>query len=249
MLKRTILVLILTTSSAWAQQPTAAPVKQQGDSRGSDKLDIKKLEQKYWAAKDDDFSVVQNRRYSKADRFYFNLAGGIAVNDPHETGTIFSGQFGYFFNERWGVDVNYSKANMSENDATTFFYDQYGAIPDHTVFDSSTMLSATYVPLYAKMSFVDRAIIYFDMGISVGVGMTDYIQRREDGDKKESAFAYQIGINQQIFFSEHFAVRVDFINKFTNEKQIKWDSGAANRDLGNKVINDTSLLLGLTYWH
>lgn len=249
MLKIATIMLIMAASSAWAQTQPAAGQQQQGDSRGSDKLDIKKLEQKYWAAKDDDFSVVQNRRYSKADRFYLNLGGGVAVNDPHEKGSIFQGQLGYFFNERWGLDFSYAKANMENNDATTFFFNQYGAVPDHTVFDSSMMLSATYVPLYAKMSFVDKAIIYFDMGISVGVGTTDYIQRREDGDKKESAFSYQIGVNQQIFFSQHWAIRVDFINKFTDEKQIKWKSSAPDRDLGSKMVNDTSLLLGLTYWH
>lgn len=243
---KTVLFCILVTANAFAQ--TAAPEK--SAERGSDKLDIKKLEQKYWAAKDDDFSVVQNRKYSKADRFFLNVGAGIPINDPHEKGTLTGAQLGYFFNERWGMDVSYLKASMSNNDATSYFKDSYGVLPDHGVFDSSIMLSATYVPLYAKMSFVDKAIIYFDMGISVGVGTTDYIQRRDDGDKKESAMSYQLGINQQIFFSEHFAIRVDFVNKFTNEKQVKWKTpNTGTRDLGDKMINDTSLLLGITYWH
>ncbi len=243
---KTVLFCILVTANAFAQ--TVAPEK--SAERGSDKLDIKKLEQKYWAAKDDDFSVVQNRKYSKAERFFLNIGAGVPINDPHEKGTVTSAQLGYFFNERWGMDVSYLKASMSNNDATDYFKSQYGVLPDHGVIDSSMMLSATYVPLYAKMSFVDKAIIYFDMGISLGVGTTDYIQRRDDGDKKESAMSYQIGINQQIFFSEHFAIRVDFLNKFTNEKQVKYKTPlTGTRDLGDKMINDTSLLLGITYWH
>lgn len=244
---KTVLFFILVTTNAFAQ--TAAPEKSSGDSRGSDKLDIKKLEQKYWAAKDDDFSVVQNRRYSKADRFFLNVGAGIPINDPHEKGTLTGAQLGYFFNERWGMDFAYTKASMSNNDATQYFIDTNGLVPDHGIFDSSMVLSATYVPLYAKMSFVDRAIIYFDMGISLGVGTTDYIQRRQDGDRKENAMTYQVGINQQIFFSEHFAIRVDFINKFTSEKQMKWKTSAPDRDQGSKMVNDTSLLLGITYWH
>src|SRR5687768_17351365 len=35
----------------------------------SEKLDIQGLEEKYWAPKDTDFSVVQNRTYTKAKRF------------------------------------------------------------------------------------------------------------------------------------------------------------------------------------
>ena len=63
MFKKTILLFILAASQAFAQPGDNSSNDQQ---RGSDKLDIKKLEQKYWAAKDDDFSVVQNRRYVKA---------------------------------------------------------------------------------------------------------------------------------------------------------------------------------------
>ena len=39
----------------------------------TDKVDISDLEQKYWAPKDTDFSVVQNRTYTKEKRFTFSL--------------------------------------------------------------------------------------------------------------------------------------------------------------------------------
>lgn len=237
MLKKTILMIILAASQALAQQS------------GGDKLDIKKLEQKYWAAKDDDFSVVQNRHYTKAERYYLTLSGGVPINDPFGTGSITSLQLGYFFNERWGVDFSYTKADMKNNDNTKQFIDENGVAPNYNFFDSSKMVSVTYVPLYAKMSFLDKSIIYFDMGISLGLGTTDYIIKKEDGDESKNAMSYQIGINQQIFFSEHFAVRMDFINKFTNEDRFKYSTIAPNRDLGPKTTNDTQLLLGLTYWH
>lgn len=244
MFKKTIIICILLASQAFAQEGSDKPAE-----RGSDKLDIKKLEQKYWAAKDDDFSVVQNRRYTKAERFFLDVSGGVPINDPFGKGTILGVQFGYFFNERLGIDINYQKANMEDNDSTREFKVEHLTSPNYNFLDSSTMVSATYVPLYAKMSFLDKSIIYFDMGISVGVGTTDYIIKKEEGDEKRSAMTYQIGINQQIFFSEHCAIRLDFINKFTNEQKYKYSTIAPNRDLGVKMVNDTSLLLGLTYWH
>lgn len=246
MFRKAFTIGILLASQAFAQQGTETQT-----DRSSDKLDIKKLEQKYWAAKDEDFSVVQNRRYTKAERFFLTASGGVPINDPAGKGTILGLQVGYFFNERFGVDVNYQKASMEDNDTTKQFKTDHNASPNYNFFDASTMASATYVPLYAKMSFLDRSIIYFDMGISVGVGTTDYIIKRQDGDENKSAFSYQIGINQQIFFHEHLALRLDFINKFTNEQKYKYsaDPSAGNRDLGEKMVNDTSLLLGLTYWH
>lgn len=244
MFKKTIILFILLASQSFAQQGNEKQTE-----RGSDKLDIKKLEQKYWSAKDDDFSVVQNRRYTKAERFFLNVAGGVPINDPFGKGTILGLQVGYFFNERLGIDIDYQKASMEDNDSTRQFKVDNLTSPNYNFIESSTMASATYVPLYAKMSFLDKTIIYFDMGISVGVGTTDYVIKREDGDEKRSAMSYQIGINQQIFFSEHFAVRLDFINKFTNEQKYKYSNNAPNRDLGIKMVNDTSLLLGVTYWH
>ncbi len=250
MLKKALLVIILATASQVQAQDSAPAGKPATEQRGSDKLDIKKLEQKYWAAKDDDFSVVQNRRYTKAQRFFGTVAGGVPINDPFSAGTLLGLQVGYFFNERWGLDLTYTSGNLSDNDSVKNYKTLNGAVsPNYNVFNNSVILSGTFVPLYAKMSFLDRSIIYFDMGISLGVGTTGYTIKTDDGDQVKSAFSYQIGIVQQIFFSENFAIRADFLNRFTNEEQLKYASNAPNRDLGTKLINDTAILLGLTYWH
>lgn len=256
--KKTLLLIImgtlqLCTYTALAQTaPSAA-------ERGSDKLDIKKLEQKYWAAKDDDFSVVQNRRYTKADRFYLTLSGGVPFNDPYSTGTITSGSLGYFFSERWGFEANYNSATLKDNDAVGQFVKTYGAIPDHNILKSSTFLSAIWVPFYAKMSALDRGIIYFDMGLSVGAGTLDYEITQAEGNVGKNVFAYKFGVFQQIFFTQHFAFRVDLINTWSNQERMKYyapntnvggiTTGAGSRELGSETINDTSLMFGLTYWH
>lgn len=250
MFKLTVLMFFLSlTTQAFAQSNSSQKSTADASAtRDSDKLDIRKLEQKYWAAKDDDFSVVQNRKYTKAGRVYLDLSAGIPFNDPFATGSLTSAQLGYFFNERWGVDFNYTKGNLKDNDAVDQFINRYGVTPDRNNYDSSKMLSVTYVPLYAKMSFLDSSIIYFDMGFSLGLGTTDYIIKQQEGDAHKSAFTYQWAVNQQIFFSEHFAVRVDLINRYTSEERHKFLTNAPDRDLGHKLINDSSLLLGLTYW-
>lgn len=260
MLKKTILMIILAASQAYAQQQgtETKPAAQNSEQRGSDKLDIKKLEQKYWAAKDDDFSVVQNRRYVKAERFYLTAAAGIPFNDPYSTGTLFGASLGYYFNERWGLEATYQSANLKDNDAVKQFVDTYGAIPDHNVFKSSYFLTGTWVPFYAKMSVLDKSIIYFDMGLSVGVGTLNYEISQKEGNASKSTFAYKLGIFQQIFFSEHFAIRADLVNTWSSQDKMKYYAPGTsvggtvvtgNRDLGSESINDTSLMIGLTYWH
>ncbi len=218
-------------------------------SNDGDKLDIQKLEQKYWSAKDDDFAVVQNRRYTKDKRFFLTAAMGIPFNDPFATGTMTNMQLGYFFNERLGVDFALTQANLVDNDAVKQFVNRYGITPDRNIFSGSKMINITYVPLYAKMSFLDSSIIYFDMGFSFGLGTTDYIIKKEEGDETRSSSSWQWGINQQIFFSEHFAIRVDLINKYTDEQRFKYSTSSPSPNQGIKNYNDSSLLLGITYWH
>lgn len=245
MFKKTLLVFIMMTAQAFAQQADNKPA-----ARDSDKLDIKKLEQKYWAAKDDDFSVVQNRRYVKADRFYLSAAAGIPVNDPYNDGNVFNANIGYFFNERWGIEATYNSFDLKKNDNTKQFDESYGTMPNHNTLKSSYYLSGTFVPFYAKMSVVDKAIIYFDMGVSVGVGNISYDIAQKQGDISENTFAYRLAVFQQIFFSEHFAIRADLINTWSDQKKMKYDAlPNANRDLGSENVNDTSLMIGITYWH
>lgn len=245
MLKKTVLMIILAASQAMAQQQ-AAPA---ADQRGSDKLDIKKLEQKYWAAKDDDFSVVQNRRYTKADRFFLTGAMGSVINDPFAKGTIAAAQVGYFFNERWGVDVAYSKGSLEDGDSTHKFKTTLGGTaPDYNFFDQSLIASVTFVPLYAKMSFMDKSIIYFDMGFSLGAGTLNYAIQRDTGAEDMSTFAYKVGVTQQIFFSEHFAIRLDYNNTWATQDRKPY-TAVSPTQLGSTTVNDTSLLLGITYWH
>lgn len=253
MTKLTLLALIFMSTTAWAQQATKP------EARESDKLDIRKLEQKYWSAKDDDFSVVQNRRYVKKERFYLTGSFGIPFNDPYSTGTIAGASLGYFFSERWGVEANYNSYSLRRNDAVTQFVDTYGAIPNHNVLKNNYFLSGIWVPFYAKMSVVDKAIIYFDMGLSVGVGNLGYDIAQAEGDLSKSTMAYKVGIFQQIFFSEHFAIRADLTNTWSNQEKMKYyapntnvggiNTGSGTRDLGSELINDTSLMIGITYWH
>ncbi|RYZ84766.1 MAG: outer membrane beta-barrel domain-containing protein [Proteobacteria bacterium] len=246
----TLTLLLLGSSLSYAQ--TAAPA---APKAGSDKLDIKKLEQKYWSAKDDDFAVVQNRRYTKANRAFVSLNYGVPFNDPFNSGSVYGINLGYFFSERWGLDLEYKSGSLKDNDAVSSFTSRFGAYPDHNVFQSSQILSASFVPFYAKMSMMDTSIIYFDMGLSLGAGTMSYNIKQVEGDISKSTAVVKLSVFQQIFFSEHFALRADLTNTWGNQQKARYYtpndakySYTEARDLGSKMTNDTSLLFGLTYW-
>lgn len=225
----------------------------QNKDQSSDKLDIKKLEQKYWSAKDDDFSVVQNRTYTKENRYFLNVSYGFPVNDPYSTGTMTGLTGGYYFSERWGIEGSYTTATYKNNDATDQFINEHGTIPNHNILSGLVDVRAMYIPFYAKMSFLDRKIIYFDMGVGLGLGNTNYTVTKDTGNVTQTALHYSLLLTQHFFFNEHWAFRVDYLNVWTNEDKYRYKIGASEpesaRLLGNKSVNDTALQVGLTYWH
>lgn len=218
----------------------------------SDKLDIKKLEQKYWSAKDDDFSVVQNRAFTKEKRYFVDLSYGIPINDPYSTGSISGVTGGYYFSERWGLEFSWQDANLKGNDAFEQFVKEHGTVPNHNILQETYTLSAVYIPFYAKMSFLDKRIIYFDMGFGVGVGSTKYDMVKDKGSSSDQQPHYSFDVLQHFFFTNNFALRVNLKNKWTNEERsryrLKSGESESNRSLGTSTVNDTSLMLGVTFW-
>ncbi len=219
---------------------------------GSDKLDVKALEQKYWSAKDDDFSVVQNRAFSKAKRFYGTAHYGQAINDPYFSGSYFGLSGGYFFSESFGVEGSYQSTSFDKN---KIFNDVIGlgGGPKANNAKSKMVVNALWVPIYAKMSLFDRKIIHFDMGFTAGLGQFAYESIYNIGttanpiEKTRSAntTGYSIGIMQQFYFNRLAAIRVDFNNTVSTQDTVKYNDAAGAKS-GSKSINDTSLIIGLT---
>lgn len=239
----TTLLKMMTALSLMMSLSAHAQSQAQDKSKDSDRLDIKKLEDQYWAAKDDDYTVVQNRTYSKAKRLYLNVNYGTIINDAFSTGRSTGFTAGYFFNERHGLEAEYLTASLKDNDTTSYFFNRYGAIPNHNKFKNHTQINYSFMPFYAKMSFLEKRILYFDMGFTLGLGTLSYEQQGKLGNNKKSAVVYSAGFTQQLFLSKHFAVRLDFKNTFSKQDRIDWNT---NNSINGKNNNDTFLTFGLT---
>lgn len=219
---------------------------------GSDKLDVQALEQKYWTAKDDDFSVVQNRAFSKKGKAFGTLHYGVAINDPYYTGSYLGASGGYFFNESWGVEANHVTTNFSKSRS---FKDiiSLGGGPKANEAISKTSINAIWTPIYAKMSLFDRKIIHFDMGLTFGLSQFKYESKYDSNaggglaelGRSANSTGYSIGLMQQFYFSSFAAIRVDFVNSFTSQDTVLFDDATGSKS-GTKNINDTSLMIGLS---
>lgn len=240
-----------------AKPADAKPVdgKAVGAKTGDEKVDISDLENKYWAPKDTDFSVVQNRTYTKEKRFFLSLQYGIPVNDQYSTGNLYGFTGNYFFSERHGIQVQYIRAdehpNQSVSDLATNF--SSGVYPDHGRKNSSISVGYNFVPFYSKMSVMGKKIMYFDMAITPTLGNTMYTQMKKSGNSDQNGLTYGVDITQFFFFTNYIAARVDWKNSWYTQKVVHFQGNSGKYNEGdpalNRGIHDSSILLGLTFFY
>ncbi len=218
----------------------------------SEKIDVSGLEEKYWAAKDTDFSVVQNRTYTKANRVSLSVSGAMPVNDSFNSGTFTNFAVNYYFNERHGMELSYSDmSSLSDSKLVNTFISSFGLRPDMNREKSFYGVAYNFIPVYAKVSLLNSKIMYFDLSISPGIGMTNYRQFLQSGDASDSDIAYTFDISQQFFFTKNIVFRVDFKNRWCGEKIKKYytSGGVAEGTVLRSDLQNTSyLLFGLTYF-
>jgi outer membrane beta-barrel protein len=219
------------------------------------KVDISDLENKYWAPKDTDFSVVQNRTYSKEHKFFLSPQYGMPINDQHSEGSLYGLSANYFWSERYGVQLSYLRANLKNNEATRDLRSfASGVQPNHGRMNSYYGVGFNYVPFYAKMSFMGHKIIYFDMAVTPTVGYTVYDQILEHSTPTKGAFTYGIDITQYFFFSKWFAIRADLKNQwYSQEIRSYYNNNVSHQVEGQKIkdkfYHDSLFLVGVTlFW-
>lgn len=240
-----VLAPLMTSVSAFAQGPKATPAPA---SNAGDKLDVTDLEKKYWAAKDSDFNVVQNRLFSKANRFSLSGSYGMGVNESWSETPTMAFNLGYYFSERWGVELNYTSTASKDNKDVERLKVQ-GGYPNHNLVKDFYGVSVNWVPFYAKMSFLNSSIVYFDMGVSLGAGMMSYEQLRENEGGTVSTPAVTLDLTQQFFLNKWLAIRADYKHRFYNEETLWYRANSAVRVDSTSLNHNSLLMLGLTVYY
>lgn len=250
--KIAVLVMVFNMSTTAMAEDKKAEVKNATpEQEKSDKLDLKQLEDKYWSAKDTDFGVVQNRTYTKEKRFFGTVSFGTLLNDAYSTGKMLGLNGGYFFSERWGVEIAQEKGTLTDNASTSYISNFNGLKPNFNKYIDYTSLNVLWVPMYAKMSVLDRAIWYFDVQVAAGVGNLNYqaqIDPTEGTNVNKSAVGYNLDLSAQVFFHRLISMRLDLKNKWTTQDLTRFrlsGSGASSRNMGTQMQQDTTLLLGI----
>jgi outer membrane beta-barrel protein len=240
--------------SAPAPAPAVAPAASSpapAAKAKDDKVDISDLENKYWAPKDTDFSVVQNRTYTKDGRIFLTGHYGQVVNDQYSEGNVAGASLNYFFSERYGIQATYLAADLKNSQGTNDLINGFGSgvTPNHGKLSSYYGVGFNWVPFYAKMSFLGKKIIYFDMAVTPTLGFTQYDQQIEGGNKTKSSLTYGLDLTQYFFFTNYFAIRADVRNQWRKEEIVNYRGTLMGQKVNDKNIHDTMFLLGVTFFY
>jgi outer membrane beta-barrel protein len=180
------------------------------DAEQGQTLEVDNLKKKYWEkGEDTSLRVVQNRTYSKAKKFELGVFAGTISTDPFLSVKNFGGHLGYFFNEEFGVDFIYWTNFVSGSSALSALQQQTGLTSDTNEPKSFYGGEFTYSPIYGKLSLSGKMIIYYDLFLLAGLGIT----KTETGN----LFTPEIGLGQQFYLAKKTALRIDYRLTFYHE--------------------------------
>ncbi len=217
-------------------------------SKKDEKVDVKEIENQYWSSKDTEFHVVQNRRYTKDKRVFASVEFGSLIGDSYTKGNAYSLDVGYFFNEQSGVQLMYTDYVVQATDAV-YTYRNLGGTAVGLNFPTS-YVGAGYVwmPIYAKLSLLEKKIIYFDMAFTPSIGATSVSQQQLSGAIAAGPYmTFGFDVSQHFYLDEHFAIRLDFKTRWYTQTVKPYVSGAS-ADQTSSITNQ-SLNLGIVYWY
>ncbi|MCM2324268.1 MAG: outer membrane beta-barrel domain-containing protein [Oligoflexia bacterium] len=262
---KTILLLLilalLPAPQAAAKNPAApkAPAASPSPSssataaaEAAERVNVENIKEKYWARGDEsEIGVVQNRLYSKANKIEIGMFGGSLTTDPFLTVKSVGGSFGFHFSEYLAAHFLAWKTYVGHSGAYTGFQEaiqeQEGipAIPSTNDPKSYFGAEGAASILYGKLSLIGKAIIYYDMHLNGGLGVTSTYTG--------NYFTPSIGIGQQVYLNKQISFRLDYRAMFYRERivtrQTAADQGAINEvSKGTRTNWTHAITLGVNFF-
>jgi len=245
--------LLLTQAFARAQDTSAAPsaaakpktaqksALEEKSTTGAERVEVDAIKEKYWARGDEsELGVVQNRQYSKQHKLELSLFVGTLTTDPFLTVKDAGFSLGFHFNEYFSLHALAWKDFVSPSTALQTFQDTIHATTNYNSPKSYYGTEASASVIYGKLSVLGKAIIYYDLHLLAGVGMT--------GTDSGNDLTLSAGVGQQIFLTKYTSLRIDYramrYNETIIERVITSKLGQSDGDRTNWTH---SITLGISF--
>ncbi|MGE3260589.1 MAG: outer membrane beta-barrel domain-containing protein [Bacteriovoracia bacterium] len=205
-----------------------------------------------WLDPEKKIYVVQNRKYTKAQKIELAVNGGIGIGEPYRTRRIVMPRLFYYFNEHWAASFLAGFGKNAENNNLSQLKLVSSVVPAVRDIQSFYGGSVVWLPFYGKFNMFNQ-LFYVDWHFEVGMGQVSSeidLQTSRTGDpilNVANYTSFHYGTGMKFFISRQFAARLDYLA--VNYKAPTGLDGSLTST--NGAVEDTYdnhfLTLGLSY--
>ncbi len=229
-----LLWMAFPVATSYGAEAEKAPEK-------AEEVDLQPVRERYWSRGEEaEISVVQNRQFQKAGRFDLGLTTGLVSSDPFLKTSLLGASIGYHFSEYFSVHAVGWKLMTTGSSALQTFEETLGATTNNNPPRSYLGVETLGSLIYGKLSLFGKAILYYDLHFSGGVGA----MTTDNG----TFVSPSAGIGQQIHLSERFSLRVDYRLQYYRETIVeKVITPRLGQTLGDRDNWSNTVTFGVQY--
>lgn len=187
-----------------------------------------------------DIAVIQKRFLPKTNRF--ELSGNImgTINNPFFVNMGASLRGGYYFQEKYGLELMYFFLTSSDRSVTENLRTKRNVKTQSLVTPKSYFgADFKWTPMYGKTSFINKRIVPFDFYFSGGLGSTSI----ENGGSYPTL---HLGGGQSFALSKKMALRWDFSWNLYQAEVDTVKNGRTNKEKSSH--NDLYISMGVSFF-
>ncbi len=207
----------------------------------AEEIDLGKLTEKYWAeGKESELGVVQNRKYTTDRKIETSLIFGTLSTDPFLSVLRYGVTAGYHFNSYTSVHGIFWKNSVSGSNALHTFESETGSTvnTNHPLSYYGAEVRQNFI--YGKASFFGKAIIYVDLFVLAGMGITN----TESGN----SFTPTLGLGQKVYLNERMSLHLDYRIMTYRETILSKSPASAGNRVGERTNQSDAVTLGLSFY-
>jgi outer membrane beta-barrel protein len=177
-----------------------------------ERIDVQSMKRRYWTVGNEDLmDVVQNRRYTKKNRWEASVKYGFWSDDAFQDQKSLGFSLGYHLNEFLSLHAFYATISSSNSQAYTAATEAASGVTPIVNPNKSVMgAEARGSLVYGKLSLLGSKIFYYDLNTSIGLSQ----HKATDG----SSMGYFFGLGQEFFLNKNWFVSVDWRLMFHTDK-------------------------------
>lgn len=194
----------ITLAYSAEEESTEAPQEKENTTQNeAQEVDVKNIRKRYWARGDKArIGVVQNRKFTKKNKFELGVFGGFVSSDPFLDNKGVGLRLGYHFSEFIGLNIFGFKDLVTDSAAAIAFAQNTQGKANTNIPNYYVGAEGLFSFLYGKLSLLGAEIIYYDLYFALGGGLRD----TETGQSLSGT----AGLGQRFFVGSNISIRLDY---------------------------------------